>query len=278
MAEFWSSLEDELIVTDYFIMLSAELRGYPYSKAEHRRQILPLLNSRSNGSIEFKHQNISAVLIKLGQPFIKGYLPRYNYQKTLEQGVIDHLNCNPQLEDQFRHFAEKEIVAPQLTIGFQDFVVNPPKISFVEEPTLKYNKHPIKINYLEKEQYNRKMGEMGEALAIEYEKWNLILEGKEKLAEKIEWISRDQGDGAGFDILSKYPNGKDKYIEVKSTKLSKETPFFFSRNELRFSKDHSKDYHLYRVFNIEEQAKMFIKKGELSSVCYSVPITYKGYF
>ncbi len=60
--------------------------------------------------------------------------------------------------------------------------------------------------------------------------------------------------------------------------LSKETPFFFTRNELRFSIDHSSDYHLYRVFNLEEQAKMFIKKGDLKSICYSVPMTYKGYF
>jgi hypothetical protein len=57
----------------------------------------------------------------------------------------------------------------------------------------------------------------------------------EKFAEQIRWISKEEGDGTGFDILSKHLDGKDKYIEVKTTKPGKETPFYFSRNELTFS-------------------------------------------
>jgi hypothetical protein len=119
---------------------------------------------------------------------------------------------------------------------------------------------------------------IGEEIVLEFEKRKLISVGKEKLAERIEWVSRDQGDGAGFDILSRYPNGKDKYIEVKSTKLSKEAPFYFTRNELHFSAQHAQDYHLYRLFNLNEEAKMFIKKGDLSTICHAVPITFQGYF
>jgi len=84
MADSWSNIEVELIVADYFILLSAELKGEHYSKADHCRALVPLLSGRSGGSIEFKHQNISAVLINLGQQYIKGYLPRYNYQKILK--------------------------------------------------------------------------------------------------------------------------------------------------------------------------------------------------
>ncbi|MBB6262391.1 hypothetical protein FHS77_002965 [Paenochrobactrum gallinarii] len=43
-------------------MLADDIAGRRYSKAEHRRALLPLLNERSEGSVEFKHQNISAVL------------------------------------------------------------------------------------------------------------------------------------------------------------------------------------------------------------------------
>ncbi len=60
-------------------------------------------------------------------------------------------------------------------------------------------------------------------------------QGKEKFAEQVRWISKEKGDGAGFDILSRNLNGTDKYIEVKTTKLAKETPIFFSKNELDFS-------------------------------------------
>ena len=61
----WSDIEVELIVAEYFSMLSKELSGKNYKKSEHRKKLLPLLNNRSEGSIEFKHQNISAVLINL---------------------------------------------------------------------------------------------------------------------------------------------------------------------------------------------------------------------
>lgn len=58
----WSDEENDLIVADYFEMLADEVYGRPYSKADHRRALLRLLDHRSEGAIEFKHQNISAVL------------------------------------------------------------------------------------------------------------------------------------------------------------------------------------------------------------------------
>ncbi|WP_346862441.1 DUF3883 domain-containing protein [uncultured Draconibacterium sp.] len=274
----WSNTEVQLIVADYFNMLSAELKGESYSKAAHRRALMPLLQNRSDGSVEFKHQNISAVLIELGQPFIKGYLPRFNYQQILKEMVIDYLNQNRRIEDQFKLFAEKEIVKPKTGFDFLKFVAEPPKGNNSYEPKATYRINPIKVNYLEKEQRNRNLGYLGEELIMEYERWQLIKLGKEKLAEKVEWISKDQGDGAGFDILSRNINGTDKYIEVKTTKLSKETPIFFSKNELDFSIDHRNNFHLYRLFDFGNKARMFTRNGALNEVCHPVPVSYKGFF
>lgn len=81
----WPPAEVSLIVADYFAMLAQELRNEPFSKTEHRRSLSPRLNGRSDGSIEFKHQNISAVLINFDQPYVNGYKPRQNYQALLEQ-------------------------------------------------------------------------------------------------------------------------------------------------------------------------------------------------
>jgi hypothetical protein len=259
-------------------MLEKELAGIDYSKAEHRRKIKKLFNDRSDGSIEYKHQNISAVLAKFGQPFIKGYLPRYNYQLLLEEKVIDYLASNVKLEQAFESFSQKVVGAGDLKINYASLLVDPPAGNEVSEPFAHYKRMPVKVNYLEQEQNNRKLGMIGEKIVLEFEKRKLISIGKEKLADKIEWISKEQGDGAGFDILSRYPNGKDKYIEVKSTKLSREAPFYFTRNELHFSREHAEDYHLYRLFNINEEAKMFIKQGSLNSICHAVPITFQGYF
>lgn len=276
--ESWSNIEVELIVADYLNMLSSELKGETYSKAEHRRALLPLLANRSDGSIEFKHQNISAVLARLGQPYIKGYLPRYNYQHSLENKVIEYLVKNIQIENQFKNFADKKIIKPKGIISFDKFIVSPPLLNKVAESEPTYRRSPIKINYLEREQNNRNLGLIGEEMVLAFEKWNLIHSGLEKYADQVRWISKDEGDGAGFDILSKNQNGKDKYIEVKTTKLGKETPFYFSRNELLFSQEHSNNYHLYRLFNVEDDAKMFTKTGVLNEVCHSIPMTYKGFF
>lgn len=83
----WSRAEVEVVVADYLKMLSLELAGQTYSKAAHRRVLLEKLNGRSEGSVEFKHCNISAVLIHLGCPYLRGYQPRANYQRLLREVV-----------------------------------------------------------------------------------------------------------------------------------------------------------------------------------------------
>ncbi len=74
----WSESEVEETVVDYFDMLVSELKGEPYNKAEHRRALLLKLNSRAAGAVEFKHQNISAVLVSRALPYIDGYKPLGN--------------------------------------------------------------------------------------------------------------------------------------------------------------------------------------------------------
>jgi uncharacterized protein DUF3883 len=274
----WTKFEVDLIIADYFEMLSKELANIPYQKSSHRRNLIPLLNQRSNGSIEFKHQNISAALINLGLPYIKGYLPRFHSQRLLEEQVVNYLSSHLSIEKEFIAFTEKEIFNQNNTLNFESLVVKPPSVGFLQEPNLQYAGSPIKINYLEREQSNSKLGLLGEKLVFDYEKWSLIRIGKEKLAESVRWISQDEGDGAGFDILSKKKDGSDKYVEVKTTRLGKETPFFFSRNELLFSIKHKNNFNLVRMFNFEKNAKMFIKEGGLDSICKSIPMTFKGYF
>lgn len=276
MIDSWSDIEVELIVADYFGMLISEINGLNVNKTGHRNKLLPLLNNRSSGSIEFKHQNISAVLIHLGQPYIKGYLPRFNYQKILKEKVIEYLNRNLQIENHFKLFADKDVSAGK--VNFEKLLVEPPVLQIISEPLVFYHRNPIKINYIEKEQQNSKLGESGEKLAYDYEKWDLVRKGYHKLAEQVRWVSKDEGDGAGFDILSKNLNGKDKYIEVKTTKLSKEAPFFFSKNEMDFSKNHSDNYNLFRFFNFDKDARLFIKTGSLDKICNSEAVTFKGYF
>jgi hypothetical protein len=275
MNENWSDHEVELIVADYFSMLVDELKGIDINKTRHRNLILPLLNKRSTKSVEFKHRNISAVLIELGQPFIKGYKPAANAQRSKLVPIIqNYLHVHQNIEHVFFDFATQNVLeAPK--IEFERWLVSPPVNKGAVEKQIK-DRRPIKINYLEKEQNNRALGLKGEELAIAYEKFNLMAAGKESLADQIEWISKDIGDGSGFDILSKNLNGTDKYIEVKTTKLSKETPFFFSLNEYNFSIENERDYHLYRIFNFNENSRMFALNGRFDKFCQMEAIQYRG--
>ena len=114
MSEDWSKAEVTLIVDDYFSMFQQELERLKYNKTAHRKELLPKLTNRTNRAVESKHQNISAVLTKLGQPYIKGYKPLHHYQFILEEQVTKYLQKNiSQLEPLFERFAE-EIISPTL--------------------------------------------------------------------------------------------------------------------------------------------------------------------
>lgn len=52
----WSQEEVRLAVADYKRMLIQQLSGQKYSKTDHRRALQSMLNGRSEGSIERKHQ------------------------------------------------------------------------------------------------------------------------------------------------------------------------------------------------------------------------------
>lgn len=274
----WTNIEVEFIIADYFSMLEDELRGKLINKTVHRNGLKKLLNGRSDGSIEFKHQNISAVLIKLGLPFIKGYKPKWNYQQILEDLIINYISqLKPALEETFNSFAEVK-VSDLHHINYNSLVERPPIRHWMAlELNIPYDRKPIKINYLAREQGNTALGILGEELVINFEKWRLNNHGKASFADKIEWISK-YDDGAGFDILSRNEDGSDRYIEVKTTKLSKETPIFFTKNEYEFSLKYSDQFHLYRLFNFRDQPKMFNLIGSFDHFCSKEAIQYKGYF
>ena len=82
----WTTREIETIVEDYFDMLETELAGGAVVKAERNRTLQNVID-RSRGSIEYKHQNISAVMAALGLPFIQGYKPAVNYQHALFDAI-----------------------------------------------------------------------------------------------------------------------------------------------------------------------------------------------
>ena len=270
----WSKAEVEATVADYLAMLEKELAGVSYSKTAHRRHLIGLLDGRSEQSVEFKHANISAVLIELGFPYISGYKPRSNYQGLLHDIVSERLSSSRRLLDIAAADADGLIAVPEVD-DILSILTDPPSPSRpreAREPTTQ--RLAFSINYLEREGRNRSLGEAGEEFVMNFERARLIGAGKQALADRIEHTSRVRGDGAGFDILSFEPSGRERLIEVKTTKYGRETPFFVSRNEVAVSESHAPKYHLYRLFAFRAAPRLFTLNGALSITCELAPSTF----
>ena len=122
-------------------------------------------------------------------------------------------------------------------------------------------------NYLEIEARNRSLGLKGEELVIQFEQQRLWSVGQKKLAERIEHVAASRGDGLGYDIHSFEEDGRDRLIEVKTTRFGALTPFFASRNEVNVSVERHEEYRLYRLYSFTEQPKLFVLAGSLSTTC-----------
>jgi hypothetical protein len=260
----WTQEEVEATAADYFDMLNKELRGEEYNKTTHRRQLSRLLNNRSDGAIERKHQNISAILIRLGFPYISGYKPLKNYQQLLFEVVSDRLQNNRQIIDLVKIQVEQPAEIPTVD-DILRVLVDPPTPSHHNEPAftgITEKSQPFRrVNYLEKEAKNHSLGDAGEKFVVRYEMARLISLKIERLAAKVEQVSATQGDSAGFDILSFEESGRERLIEVKTTTYGPLTPFFVTTNEIETScKD---NYHLYRTFDFRRNPKLFTKQGPL---------------
>jgi hypothetical protein len=268
MPSDWSREEVEATVADYFAMLGAELAGVPYNKAAHRRELVKLLDNRSEQAIEFKHANISAILIDLNFPYIPGYKPRSNYQQLLYDVASDRLAEDPRLLTLAAADADLPIVVPEV----DDILSVLTSAPTTAEPNRAVNqpqsrRRPFSTNYLEREARNRSLGSAGEEFVLNFERARLLNLGMDALAGKIEHTSRVRGDGDGFDILSFEESGKERLIEVKTTKYGRETPFFVSSNELVVSDSRADQYHLYRLFGFRLAPRLFTLSGALEQTC-----------
>ncbi|WP_339799576.1 DUF3883 domain-containing protein [uncultured Marinobacter sp.] len=274
--DHWSEQEIILTVADYMRMLSLELAGQPYNKTAHRRELLNLLNGRTNGAVELKHQNISAVLRDLNCLWIAGYKPRSNYQEALAIHVEDWINTHPEFDRVSQSAVEQPAFVPS-DIEFSRLVVDAPIPSKkIGDPRGAYApvRTASKRDYVAQEARNADLGDAGEILALSYEEYRLRSAGKPKLAERIDRVSKSQGDGLGYDILSFEVTGKERFIEVKTTAFAKETPFYATRNEISFSEDFRDQFHLYRLFDFRNSPRLFWLQGAISKHCTMDPVSF----
>ena len=245
----WQSDELDAIVADYFDMLADDLSGRPYIKSRHNAALMARIG-RTHRSVEFKHQNISAVLDELGMPWISGYKPKSNYQSAIFGAIDRYLTQHPEILES----VTTSLIVP--TIPSVVFV-DPPKLAAVKGPPDALQRLARKFDPVERDYRNRSLGKAGESFVVDLERNQLARADRPDLARKVRWVSAEDGDGAGYDVLSFDHRGRERLIEVKTTNGSARTPFFLSRNERDLATERPMDWRIYRVHLFAQQARIF---------------------
>lgn len=97
----WSDAELEATVQAYLEMLRLQRVGQSFVKAHYNRILREgALAGRSKGSVEFRMQNISAVLNQLCLKWIDGYPPRGNVGTSTREKILGYLDADGLLDSQ----------------------------------------------------------------------------------------------------------------------------------------------------------------------------------
>lgn len=278
MAGDWSDEQNDAIVADYFAMLADDIARRPYSKSEHNRLLQPVID-RPRGSIEYKHQNISAVLKGLGQVWIPGYKPAFNFQASLVDAVVHWLDRHPD----WLAPAARMAMGPSPSVFWEEaalWIGPPPTHSNAPPPDELEQMAAIarKYDVAERDARNRALGRAGEKRVLAHERASLRAAGRTDLAERIRWVSHVDGDGAGYDILSFDPDGSDRLIEVKTTNGWERTPFHITRNELAVAEERRSDWRLVRLWNFAREPKAFELRPPLEAHVSLMAASYQANF
>jgi hypothetical protein len=246
----WDAAELDEIVADYFAMLTAEFSGQPYSKSAHSKALMARIG-RTHRSVEFKHQNISAVLDELGLPWIKGYIPKRNYQGAIFDAIDRYLTGSPAI-------LERTSAAPLPPAPASGIFVRPPLVDLNPDPAPKRLRELIrKFDPIERDYRNRRLGSAGEEFVVELERRRLTETRRPDLARGVRWVAREEGDGAGYDVLSFDDSSQPRLIEVKTTNGSARTPFYLSRNECEIASEKPDAWRIYRVHLFASEPRIF---------------------
>jgi hypothetical protein len=268
----WRDDELDAIVADYFAMLEAEVAGRPYVKLQHSRRLMAEIG-RTHRSVEFKHQNISAVLDELGLPWIAGYRPKRNYQNAIFGAIERYLSQNPKV-------LQPAVMPPEKTISPASVFVEPPPRVLAERSIPDALRQLVrKFDPVERDRRNRRLGKAGEEFVVRLEWRRLSDSGCKDLARRIRWVAAEDGDGAGYDVLSFRPeDGRERLIEVKTTNGSARTPFFLTRNERGVAAERPGQWSIYRVHLFATEPRIFTITPPLESAVHLRAETWRASF
>jgi len=266
----WKDDELDLIVADYFAMLKADLAGAPYVKSRHSAALMARIG-RTHRSVEFKHQNISAVLDELGMPWIPGYKPKRNYQNAIFDAIDRFLSNHPEWQ-------EPAPTGSAVARSSVEVFVTPPLAAIQGKIPDRLQRLVRKFDPVERDHRNRALGQAGEKFVIDVERRRLSDAARSDLARKVRWVAEEEGDGAGYDVLSFDQKGRERLLEVKTTNGSARTPFFVTRNECAVATERPADWRIYRVHLFATEPRIFTIAPPLERAANLQPETWRVSF
>jgi len=269
--EDWTDHELDALVRSYFEMLRLQIDDQPYSKKEKREKLLKVL-ARSSGSIEFKHQNVSAVLDALGKTWITGYKPRAHAQDALKIKVENLLQDEPDFDEQITKTEFDLSALPKLA---DILVPRPESKGMPNKGSPSRSSTGAGYNAAERAAQNKRLGTSGEEFIMALEQGHLNDAGRSDLAAKVEWVADTRNDREGYDILSFDEEGNERWIEVKTTNQHIGTPFFITRHELEVSNENPEQYWIYRLFDFPDSPKLYRLQPPFEDTMTLEPISWR---
>jgi len=266
----WTTSQNDETVAEYFRILADQVAGRKVVKTERQGQLGKRIG-RTEKAVSAKFRNVSAILDELGEAWVSGYMPWQNYQGALVDAVIRWLSDNEVPEPS--SYLQPE--PANLKFG------NPPNRMNSPPPRVpeSLKKFTAKYDIAARNERNCKLGQAGESYVLAYERQCLLKSRYASLANEVTWISRDIGDGEGYDIRSYSPKtGQVRLIEVKTTNGSERTPFYITENELVVSRDNQDSWILYRLYNFKRKPEAFKLKHPLDMYVNLYPSIYKARF
>lgn len=276
----WSEDALHALARDYFAMLQGELRGRqprdgagPYTYSHQLTHFAPETIIRG-------YRHVSWLLMELGLPCLTGHGPLSGYPGALIPAIERYLRNHPELLALMQVEVDRPVhgIPEPGDRPFSSILTDPPTAD--EIPGLhpgRTGRPPVSgVDYLEREQQNYSLRMAGEQFVIACETRRLMEAGCDIYADGIEHVSAEEGEACGYAIHSYDLDGSDRFIQVKTTRFRRETPFYVTANEVEFSSTQRKRYWLYRVFDFRERPRLYCMNGPLDEHLSLEPTTYRA--
>ncbi len=262
----------------YYTWLESKINSL-YGRTNSSAQPLPSTNAKNSkattnfSSTEIKEESKSTIkpLDKTDAPTkqkiitnqservitpdeILGKLPKQNSEvkTTKENKIIELPESSLSITQQEENQLKFDFDNPKVTVKTTSDIPTKrttPKFEPIIKASPKF--------YLDLAGKKMEIGMKGELLVMEHERQRLI-EQRENPDVRLRHKSAKDGDGFGYDIVS-FEEGKEIYIEVKTTTGSFWSNLFFTQNEYDKMNEFGEQYYLYRVCNLDLETN----KGDL---------------